>query len=361
MKVQTQEVVLQPTTSKDAKENKPKVVKWKGEEMIRAHSIRASVKEILQVAEALDVVKVGIVGEPSTGKTTLAGTIAHLCHDLSKVPFAYRQFGKEEFLNMRATLDSLSPTNYILYFHDLSFLTANAKKKDIEIVKQVITEIRHLRQDVKIILIYDYHYTLGLDKYLRQANFRYFTSIGSSEEDNMIKIVGAKYTKRVSEFQKKFVNMTTKKKAKFRLNENKWFFYNYKNPFVVCLFWNNSSLRYIAFPKREWIEPICSTCSQATGELLESEISVDQFKEECTKKFGPGVFEAAVKLELFANGMNVYSRTVVSAQRYLSKALKTKLISLEELAQTYGFTITKTKLRKQLDGVLEKTDSNLVS
>ncbi len=354
--IKTQEIIIQPVTHTDAKQNKPIVQKWHGEDMIRVHSVRASVKEILQVSQALDVVKVGIIGEPSTGKTTLALLLAHLIHTMSKkindIPFALRQFGKEEFLNMSKTLESLSPTNYVLYFHDLSFLTANASKKQIEQVKQIITEIRHLRKDVKIILIYDYHYTLGLDKYLRQANFRFFTSIGSSEMDNMLKMVGARNSRLLSDFEKKFVQMTTKMKAKFRITENKYFIYNYKNPFVPCLFWNNAKLRYIVFPKREWLEKVCSICSEATGDLLESEISIPKFIEQSNAKFGPGTFEAAVKLELFANGMNVYSSPVVAAQRYLSKALLTKRISLEEIATKYGFSITKTKLRKQLDGVL---------
>lgn len=334
----------------EGKEHRPTVTKWKNEPMIRVHSIRATVKEILQVSKALDVVKVGIVGEPSTGKTTLAKLIAHLVHKMSDIPWAVRVFGEEEFLNMQRTLESLDPANYILIFDDLSFLT---DRKKIEEVKQAITKIRHLREDVRIILIYDYHYTLGLDKYLRQANFRYFTGVGSSEDDNLLKIVGTKYQGRIKDFQEKFVEMTTKFKCSFRIGPQKWFTYNYKNPFVVALFFNNARLRYVVFPTREWIDPICSICSSASGKLIHSEIPIPQFKEESAKKFGPQVFEAAVKLKLFANGMNVYASSVVSAQKYLERALEKKLISLEELATSYGFKITKTRLRQKLDGVLE--------
>ena len=348
--LERQEIVLEPQET-TTKENKPTLTKWKGEPMIRVHSIKATVKEILQVSKALDVVKVGIVGEPSTGKTTLAKLLAHLVHKVSDVPFAVRVFGEEEFLNMKQTLADLKPANYILIFDDLSFLSNRTK---IEEVKQVITKIRHLPggQDVKIILIYDYHYTLGLDKYLRQANFRYFTSVGSSEDDNMIKIVGGKYQDRVKEFQEKFVEMTTKFKCTFRIGGNKYFAYNYKNPFVPCLFYNNSRLRYVIFPLREWIDPICSICSEASGKLMHSQIPVDQFVRECEEKFGRGHFEAAVKLSLFSNGLNVYANKVVAAKRYFDKAREKKLISLEEVATHYGFEITVTKLRKKLDGVL---------
>lgn len=317
--------------------------------MIRVHSIMATVKEILQVAVALDVVKIGIIGEPSTGKTSLALLLAHLIHTMSDIPFAFRILGENEFLNMEATIKTLEPSNYILYFHDLSFLT---DKKKLEEVKAAITKIRHLKSDVKIILIYDYHYTLGLDKYLRQANFRYFTSMGSSEFENMIKAVGTQYTARLQDFSKKYTEMTTKHKCTFKIGQNKFFTYNYKNPFVVALFWNNARLRYVIFPKREWIDKICSKCSSANGQLTTSEIPVDQFRKESEAKFGPGNFEAAVKLTAFENAMNVYSHTVVQAHRYLSKALQTKLISLEELLVCYGLDITKTKLKKKLDGVL---------
>ena len=337
------------------KDHRPKLTTWKGESMIRIHSIQATVKEILQVSTALDLVKVGIVGEESTGKTTLAETLAHLIHKNSAVPFAVKVFGKEELLHLEQTLARLSPANYILIFDDVSFLEARSSKKEIDILKETTTRIRHLPggQDVKIILIYDYHYTKALPPYLRQSHFRYFTSVGSSEGDNMLKIVGTKYFQRIKDFQEMFVQMTTKHKSVFELKKNKYFSYNYKSPFVTCLFYNNHTLRYVVFPKRQWIDPICSTCTEASGDLIHSEIPVKQFIEESIAKFGPGTFLSAVKVKLFLHGMNTYSNSVVQAQRYLDRALEKKLISLEEIATEYKLEVTKARLRKKLDGVLE--------
>ena len=358
--MQTEEVIMEDD-NKEKKNFKPIETKWKGEKMIRVHSIKATIREILQVAKALDVVKIGIIGDPSTGKTTLAMTLGHLIHVMSmlpefgEIPFAFRVFGEDEFLNLKETLAQLDPTNYIIYFHDLSFLT---DKKAIEEVKNAVTKIRHLKSDVKIILIYDYHYLLGLDKYLRQANFRYMTSLGSSEDDNVIKIVGTKYISRIKDFQGKFVEMTTKHQCTFRIGPKKFFTYNYKNPFVPCLFYNGAKLRYVVFPTREWITPICSICSSASGKLLHSAIPIDQFKKECEAKFGERVFEAALKVKLFQNGMNTYARSTVSAMKYLDRALEKKLIKLDEVANAYGLTITRTRLRKQLDGVLEDKVEN---
>ena len=103
--------------------------------------------------------------------------------------------------------------------------------------------------------------------------------------------------------------------------------------------------------KREWYEKTCSICAFAEGNI-QSEISIEKFKEESENKFGKGIFEAAIKLQAFSNGMNVYSPSVVQAQRYLSKALTTKLISLEQLLVVYNLKITKTYLKKKLDGIL---------
>ena len=348
MSTVTQEIV-DLNYNVNAKEHKPTIVQWKDQKIIRVHSLKATVKEILQVAHALDVVKIGLVGEPSTGKTTLAMCLAHLIHKMSDIPFAFRVFGEEQFLNMEQTLKTLEPTNYILYFHDLSFLE---NKKMIEQVKASITKIRHLKTDVKIILIYDYHYTLGLDKYLRQANFRYFTSLGSSEFDNMIKIVGTKYTMRIQDFNNKYVEMTTKQKCTFKIGATNYFVYNYKNPFVVCLFWNNARLRYVIFPKREWLDKLCDKCDSSNGQLVHSAIPIRQFRKEAEFTCGESAFRTAVKLEMLENGMNVFAPSVVQAKRYLNKAMQAKQISLKELALDYGYTITKTKLKKKLEGLV---------
>jgi len=351
--METQEVVV---ISKDSikKDHRPTLVKWKGENMIRTHSLRATIKEILQVSQVLDVCKVGIIGEPDTGKTTLGRTIAHLVHKMSdemKGPkFAFRSFGKVEFLNMRGTLESLEAINYVIQFKDLSFLQ---ERKKIEEVKGIVTEIRHLKEDVKIILVYDYHYTLGLDKYLRQSNFKYFTSAGSSETENLEKVFGSKYNRKIRDFQRMFVQMTTKHKASFRTGPKSFFSYNYKNPFIVSLFWNNATLRYVVSPTRQWIDPLCSSCSEGEGAKIISQVPINQFCTESEAKFGIGTWKAAIKLELLMQGMNTYSKKVVQASRYLTRSRETKMILLEDLAAHYGLEVTRTALQKRMDGVLQ--------
>jgi len=337
-------------------DHRPTIIKWKTVPMIRNHSLRITVQQIVKKSETYDVVKIGLIGNQSTGKTCLSLTLAHLIHKISKVPFSVRVFNKENLTNFEETLASLSPANYVLIFDDVSFLGAKITKNQIERIKQSLTEIRHLEggQDVKIITILNYHYTLGLDKYLRQSDFKYFTSVGSSEVENMMNIVGKKYFSKIQQFKKIMAKADMMGKFTYKLGKKGYFSYTHRSPFIPLLFYDEISLRHVVSPLREWIDPICSTCTLfSSKEKFESEIPVKQFCDESGVKFGEPKFKAAVKLKLFTNGINVYARDLVAASRYLDRALAKKIINLEEIATHYKFTITNTKLRKKLDGVLK--------
>ena len=353
MRMPIETEIIEPTPQ--TTNNIPVVIPWKDAKMIRNHSIRATVKEILQVSKSLDVVKIGIIGNQGTGKSTLSQTLAHLIHKMSDVPFSIRIFDKKSLLDFENTLKSLSPANYVLIFDDVSFLGANATKKQIETIKQALTIIRHLDggQDVKIICILNYHYTLGLDKYMRMSDFRYFTSVGSSELDNMQKIVGNKYMNKILEFQRIYTKALVKEKFTFRLGPKGSFTYSFRKPFAPILFFNNDTLRYVVSPTRQWIDKICSVCSlYSSQEKFKSQVPIAQFITESGEKLGEKHFKHAVKFRLLTNGINVLDSHLAQALRYLDRALEKKEINLEEIATHYDFKVTNTKLRKNLDGVL---------
>lgn len=345
-------ITIDPQADAEAKDHRPAIIKWKNENMIRVHSLRATVKEILAGLQVLDVIKVGVIGEPSTGKSSLEDTLAHLIHKMSPIPFAVRSLGEDEFMDIEKYLASLPPANYVLKFRDLSFLKGKYGSKKIEELKASITKIRHLPggKDVKIVLIYDYHYTMGLDKYLRQANFRYFTSVGSSERENMVDIVGKNFEGLVNDFSNTYVEMTTTEahKATFKISKNRFFSYSYKNPFVPVLFWNNASLRVVVFPLRTWIDPICSICSVGDNPDLESEINLEQFKMDRDKAFGENTYKSAVRVMLYAHGIITYSNSISNAIKDINRTLEKKIITLEGLAKVYDLKPSNSKLRKPL-------------
>ena len=341
------------------KRQRPILITWKGVKMIRRHSFNAAVNEIITFSNEQDLTKIGLIGDPHSGKSTLAIALAHAIHQKSEQPFAVRIFTEKDLLNFEKTLKKLTPANYILIFDDVSFLGATTSKKDLEIVKQAVTKIRHLPggSDVKIITILNYHYSLGLDKYLRQTDFKFFTTIGSSENDNVESMIGSKHSKLIREFQKKRYIGITQKKIPFRIGPKDFFAYKYRSPFIITIFNTPNSSRIIISPTRFWLDKICSKCTEASGMLTSSGVPIKQFMEESEKKFGVGAWRASVKLALFAEGMTTYNNNVVRGLKYLNRCRSEKQINLEECAKHYALTLTKTRLDKKHnddDGVMSK-------
>lgn len=345
-----------------SKDTRPTIIQWKDQRIIRNHSMIECVKEIIYATESQDVVNVNLIGDPHTGKTTIADTLGHLVHKISKIPFSVRTFQKKDLLNIEETLKGLSPANYVLKWDDVSFLSANASRQQVEKVKQASTEIRHLEggKDVKIINVKNFHYTLGLDKYLRQNDFTFFFSVGSSEDDNMEKIVGNRFMPLVRSFKimrtRIKIAPEAEKKFSYRLLPNEPpFTYRYRKPFIPLLFWNNDSLRTIVAPTREWLDPVCSICTEyGNTEKFTSQVDIAKFIEEGNKAYTESVFKKAVVLKLYTMGINVTNKNVVSASKFLDKCLATKNISLEEIATYYKFKPNKTKMRKDVDAILER-------
>jgi len=326
----------------------PTTILWKDSRMLRAHSVQASVREIVRMVQSLDVVKVNIIGIMGSGKTTFGRALSHMIHQISekeyKVPFAIKEFTRTELENLRHTITNLEPVNHILIFDDVSFLTE--RKERMNEMKQTITEVRHLTGvDTKVIILFIFHYTLGMQKYLRQSNFSYYTSIGSSEMDNMLKIVGIHYSKLLYKFQKLCNTALTKGHFSFNLgSKSKYFPYKYRDPFIPLLFSNTDILKIVVSPKREWIDTFCSVCTKSKERTLKDGVSVENFAKDLEHKFGVQIARNAVRIKLFQNGLNVYPKTVKHALTYMDKYVKDKLPNLQQLADHYEFYNDKTLL-----------------
>jgi len=349
MPMQELEHIRRPTKKYSTNNHLPTIIKWKGVNMIRQESILAAAKEIIKWGETKDITKIGLVGEEDSGKTSLAETLSHIIHKESKLEWVVRKFYEKELMDFKETLKTLTPANHILIFDDVSFLSGKHGKKSIEQVKESVTKIRHLPggKDVKIILIYNYHYTKGLDKYLRQAHFRFFTTIGSEEEENMEDIVGSRNSGLIKYFSRSLQQGVIKdffpSPARVHTSKKK-FFYKYRDPFIPVLFWNNSTLRMIISPLRQWIQPICSICSDANGEA--TKVDIAEFCDEFEKAY-PKWSVTIVKQFLKERGINCYSKNMVSGRRFLDRALETKVFNLDDLAVHLGLTQTVTRLRKK--------------
>lgn len=338
--------------------NAPVTSTWKGIPYIRSQSFLSTIREIINFSAEIDVCRIGLVGSMHSGKSTLSQCIAHAIHKHAGIPYSVKILYKNDLLNFAQTLSNLEPVNYILIFDDVSFLGSTANRQQIEMVKAAVTTIRHLDggRDVKIIIMMNYHYSYGLDKYLRTADFKYITTVDSSENENMEKMFGSKNAWKIHQFKKYRHEAVTNKAWFHRLAKDKPMFrYNYRNPFIPVLFWNEASLRQIIAPTRQWLDPVCSQCSVATGGLnLDPEVSINDFCESAEKKLGKFNFLTAIRLSLYIDGKLVWGKSVQHAMKYLDRSREKKVITLEQLAGHYDLKPRITRLRKKLDDALDE-------
>ena len=343
---------------KKTKSEVPITTIWKNARMVRVHSIRAATREILNLSMALDVVKINIIGTPSTGKTTLALTLAHLCHKMGNIPYTVKIYNRDDLLNFEETLSRLQPTNHIIVFDDISFLSATAGKRQIDKIQKAFTEIRHLKggQDVKIIAIFNFHYNMAVSKYMRQSDFFLYTSVGSSELENTLNIVGKKYQAKILEFRRVNQQALTTKKYSFSLGKKgQKFTYDWRKPFAPLLFWNNDSLRLVVSPERKWIDPICSTCQNGVqGESIKSNADLKEFDED-RKRFGISIFRQALRIKLFNMGVETYSKRVKQAMQWIDNKMNESTFDIEALAEFYNLKDKATRLDSVKDKKEKKT------
>ena len=348
-------IAKKPMSDAKSDKNVPTVIKWKKVSMVRNHSFLATVREVINFSAEIDVCRIGLIGSMHSGKSTLSQSIAHAIHKHAELQYKVKILYKEDLLNFENTLLGLEPVNYILIFDDVSFMGATANKKQIEMVKSAVTTIRHLDggRDVKIIVMMNYHYSMGLDKYLRSADFKYITTVDSSENENMEKMFGVKYSNKIKDFKKYRHSAITKKYWLMKISKKgELFKYEYRKPFIPILFWNESSLRFIVTPTRQWQDPVCSKCSEAGEGELEDAVPIAQFCEESEHKLGKATWIQAVKLNMYVEGLTVYSPAVIHALKYLNQCREKKLITLESVASHYDLVPKNTRLRKKMSGVM---------
>ena len=325
-------------------DRKRAIIEWKGVRFIRGHSFLVAIKQIAAQARWNDVIKIGIVGGMGTGKTTLAQAIAHAFHTYMRkhhgVAFAVRQFGRDELGGLDKTLRELPPANYIVIFDDVSFMDASHSAKAISKIKNTLTTIRHREggRDVKFVIIYGYHYNRGLDKFLRQTDFKFWTEVGDEEVEYMESMFHAnnKHVKNlIQQFKRQVQNATTTGMWRAPYGRKGTLVYRYRDPFIPVLFSDGSGrLRPIIGPRRDFLTPHCPTCSMS--EKIEDEIDPKAFVAEGEKAFGRTTFNQALKLIALENGIWAHSRSVLNAKRAVEKSLTVKRVNLERLLMSTG-------------------------
>jgi hypothetical protein len=337
------ETIYLESPTKYKKNTKPVIIEWKKSKMIRNHSIRSCVHEILQFSSRLGMVRINIVGASGSGKSSLAETIAHLCHSMSDIPYEVKLMQKEDLLDFTATIKGLSSNNQVLVFDDLSWLGANFGKKQVEQLKSEITTVRHIdgNTDRKIILIMNFHAQKALDKFLRIANFTFYSSCSSEEITYLLEMLGKKYHQKIDLFRRLRIQAMGQGRFSFPLGRHSSFTYKAFEPFLPYLYSNGDFCRFVVSPLSTWIDNDCQVCSPVIESTKEN---IDEFVNDYSRKFGKGVAKRAVELKLLQHGITTQPKRVLQAGEFINQFLAQKKINLFELAEKFGLEERTTKL-----------------
>jgi energy-coupling factor transporter ATP-binding protein EcfA2 len=324
----------------------PATIRWKGHRMVRNHSLRAVAHEIITTLDNNDVVRISLTGDTGTGKTTFVTSLMCLIHRMAKIPFAVRILTANDMVEWDKTIKILAktPTNYLLFFDDVSFLKAS--KDQMDDIQRGITVLRHKLQDCKLVIFQAQHYSKATIPYIRSAKFHVWTDIADVDMKNISEMFKGRFDRIAEEYSLICAKANITKKYTIPLGKKHFFSYNVKNPFTVVLFSNKYSCRYVAVPLRTFFAPTCTKCSSSfINESQTSELPIEKWKPDFDKKFPIGSSRLAVKLILWDNGINTFYPKVTRAMKYLRELRDQYVISDDDLVKAYGFEERFSRLR----------------
>ena len=339
--------IIKNAESSISKKSKPVVIKWKGVKMLRSQSINACVHEIIEYNKKQNFIKINLIGMSGSGKTTLSEVLAHQIHTMSDVPYDVRFFEDSDLVDFKTTVQSLSRRNQILIFDDLSGLVANHGKAALDKVKAEITTVRHIdgNEDRKIIMIMNFHAQKALDKFLRIANFTFYSSCQLEEIGYLEELLGKIHKPKILSFSKLRINAGIYHKFAYPLSRGNSFTYKEADPFLPYLYSNGLTTRNVVSPTLEWIlgDDLCPICKNGKS-YEDKKINLEEFVADITKKFGKGVAKRAIELKLMQMGIETQPKRVLQAQKYLSLAFTKKTVDIKDLAEAFNLKHTKTRL-----------------
>ena len=271
------------------KENelKSKITTWLGAKIHQNYTPSYVLAPIVRHHIQNELTTVGFMGREGTGKTVGAGHLVHHVHtavdkfirsktepEALKAPlrrgYVFRRGGMDDLLDIDNFIRDLPPMNRFLLFDDVSFMKGKFSSKDIEAMRMKLTTIRHVDEtvSVKTFIIFNYHYTRGLDKYARDTKYLIFTSVGREEIDNVISLMGnSKYAKqKVRTFMAITGNMEDRSGATVKEPgpDGKRYSVHYRlnDPFRISMVYDGRSPRFMASPHIDQLAPpgTCGVC-----------------------------------------------------------------------------------------------------
>ena len=348
--------------------------KWLGTVIAKKHSFLKTIDEIIAHQLENEVSTVGLQGREGTGKSTLARIIAHQIHtEMSKkatsneIPAETREklkrgysvhfLSDQHLIHFQETLDAMPNSNRIIIFDDVSFLTGKASKKEMDHLKNAFTTIRHTAggEDVKTVIIFCFHYSRGLDIYLRDTVVKYFTSIRPEESKIIQSMIGGSDMAKIKLFQKKYSDFSLGKPIKFPLGKkrsksHRWVIYNYGKPFRLAAYYNNSGVSLCVYPKAEALVP--KDCKICNSKISSVKIDYEDLVNWLMKQYGQTAVRTAIRyIAIRRYGTPLNYKNIKYANECLNRLRNNGVIDIDDflekqIADPHGALNFKTQQHK---------------
>lgn len=259
-----------------------KITQWHGQTIAAGHSLLTKVNRLADSQEQDELTTLSIRGREGSGKTTIARVMAHYLHlelerraagtkkpdgawareskEALRRGYIVRVLDDEALKNFSNTLAALPDANRILIFDDTSFMGSSASRA-VQKIKKEVTTVRHgASADYRTVLIYNFHYSKGLDPYLRDTQFFVQTGTTSGEMGALSDLYG---TDRANEhvlqtyrnwdlIMKRKRQVTIGLSAAARDSRTKaagnGVTYKYSNPFRLAMFYDQERLQIMVYP-----------------------------------------------------------------------------------------------------------------
>jgi len=260
-----------------------------------------------------------------------------LIEQIKKIKQGYivRLLTAEDMSRMDEVIRDLPVRNRILIFDDVSFFKLSTSQK------AQLTKIRHLQDgmDVITILIYNFHYIRSLDKYVRQVDFKFYTSVGSEEKEILSANMSKNCARRLEQFYRQHNKLLQKRECTFVKNKQSVFVtalkYKYDNPFRLALFQDAISCDFAVFPSMSKIGVTsCATCmSSSRREKGGDPVKVVKWLQS---RFSEWQMSEAVRaLSLMTYGKDVHAKNMNDPLLILKKLIYENYVTADEVFQTF--------------------------
>lgn len=308
------------------------------------HSIRSKARNIIRHNYFSQVTRIMADGKTGSGKTTFDTNLIHEIHTIAETEFDMHYniqwLKSEKITHFVEFIESLPKgVDYIFVFEDASFTSEFLKKYEKLKIKKVLTEVRHILGDPHLIFFFNIHYSKALDKMMRDADFKVFTSISDEERPNVLQLLGWENQDIIDTFEYRYRGMllngwfTVQLKDKLR----KQYVYHTNRPFRIALYSDLGVLHFVLYASYKSLgdKVACALCINPEEKHDFKEVSEAAFYEEFTKTYG-SFGQTIIGYYLYFNGQKDAINS--KAQRginFIHNFRKTHMVDLARLNEVH--------------------------